>query len=241
VTARQLERHDAKSRDKVAKSESVDWAMARTIIFVSGRTTRHLLTAGAFALLALPAYAQNSLPLDRIPPSGQSWHIERATDLPAPFVAALLRADCRQDDTILFTFPIELFRPSASSRPMMIVPCAGITLSGRAFLLDQDPRAEPQPLAFPMMAFPGRVSASETPGLLSWNPAAKVLVAVQGNDECDGVVARHTYRHDERRGGDNLNGFGLAKVERAKLGCFGARENWEVVWEASPPPPASPR
>jgi len=88
-----------------------------------------------------------------------------------------------------------------------------------------------------MMALPGRVSASETPGLLSWNPNARMLVAVQGNDECDGVVARHTYRHDGRRSGDDLNGFALAKVERAKLGCFGARENWETVWEAQRAPP----
>ena len=174
--------------------------------------------------------------LSRIPPNGASLRIDRAADLPATFVAALRRADCRQDDTMLFTFPIELFRPSAAARPMMIVPCSGIALSGRAFVFDPASPDEPYPLLFPMMALPGRITASETPGLLSWNPQTKVLVALQGNDTCDGVVARHTYRYDDRRGGDDLNGFALAKVERAKLGCFGARENWETVWEAQWPP-----
>ena len=197
-----------------------------------GRTSILIRYATIAATLAVCILATQAQPLlDRIPPNGQSLRVDRSGDLPATFVAAFRRADCRQDDAMLFTFPIELFRPSASSRPMMIAPCAGIVLSGRAFLLDQDRRAEPQPLTFPMMALPGRVSASETPGLLSWSPQAKTLVAIKGNDECDGVVARHTYRHDERRGGDDLNGFALAKVERAKLGCFGARENWEIVWE----------
>jgi hypothetical protein len=190
----------------------------------------HLVLVGAFLCLLLTAHAQPVL--DRIPPKGSSLRIDRSGDLPATFVTAFKRADCRQDDTMLFTFPIELFRPTPGSRPMMIVPCAGTVLSGRAFLLGEGPRAEPQPMSLPMMALPGRVSASETPGLLSWTPSSRTLVAITGNDECDGAVARHTYRHDERRGGDDLNGFALAKVERAKLGCFGARENWEVMWEA---------
>jgi hypothetical protein len=146
------------------------------------------------------------------------------------------RVDCRQDEAMLLAFPIELFRPAAGSSAMAIVPCAGAVLHGRAFLLDRDGHGEPQPLTFPVMAFPGRVNASETPGVLSWNPRTRALVALQGNNECDGVVARHTYRHDDRRGGDGLNGFALAKVERGKLGCFGAGENWQVIWEATAVP-----
>jgi hypothetical protein len=188
----------------------------------------------ALAIFAFMAHAQPLI--DRIPSSG-TLRIDRSGDLPATFAAAFKRTDCRQDDTMLFTFPIELFRPSAGSLPMMIVPCSGLALHGRAFLIDPGSPNEPRPMTFPMMALPGRVSASETPGLLSWNPSARTLVAVQGNDECDGVVARHTYRHDDRRSGDDLNGFALAKVERAKLGCFGARENWETVWEAQWAPP----
>ena len=196
---------------------------------------RHATIAATLAVCVLAAHAQPLL--ERIPPNGQSLRVDRSGDLPATFAAAFKRADCRHDDAMLFTFPIELFRPGAGSRPMMIVPCAGIVLSGRAFLLDQNLRAEPQPLTFPMMALPGRVNPSEMPGLLSWSPQAKILVAVKGNDECDGVVARHTYRHDDRRSGGDLNGFALAKVERAKLGCFGARENRETIWEAQWAPP----
>jgi hypothetical protein len=203
--------------------------VARTSLMIRHATIAAVLT---LAMFPLPAQAQPTSLLDRIPPNGQALRIDRSEILPAAIVAAFKRADCRQDDTMLFTFPIELFRPSTSSRPTMIVPCNGLALYGRAFVFDPGSPNEPRPLVFPMMAFPGRVSASETPGFLSWNPNARTLVAVQGNDECDGVVARHTYRHDESRAGDDLNGFALAKVERAKLGCFGARENWEIVWEA---------
>jgi hypothetical protein len=111
---------------------------------------------------------------------------------------------------------------------MAIVPCAGVILHGRAFLFDRGLNEEPRPMALPVMPFAGRVTNSEAPGLLTWNPQTRTLVALQGNDECDGVVARHTYRHGSGR---DLNGFALAKVERGKLGC-GDSENWQVVWEA---------
>src|SRR4051794_6935556 len=96
---------------------------------------RHAAIVATLAVYILAAHAQQPL-LDRIPPNGQSLRVDRSGDLPATFVAALKRTDCRHDDTMLFTFPIELFRPGAGSRPMMIVPCTGNVLSGRAFLLD---------------------------------------------------------------------------------------------------------
>ena len=120
---------------------------------------------------------------------------------------------------------------------MAIVPCVGIVHYGRAFLFERDLRSAPRPLAFPVMAIAGQVSASETPGLMSWSPSARTLFALQGNDVCDGVIARHTYRHDGRSGspggpgGGDLNGFALTKVERGRLGCGGAGENWQVIWE----------
>jgi hypothetical protein len=187
----------------------------------------------ALAFIVMTARAQDGV--DRIPPDGQPWRIERTADVPAQLAAALKQADCRQDQAMLSMFPIELFRPSAGANPMAIAPCAGTAatgrvLSGRAFLLDSG--GEPHSLVFPVMAFPGRVNASELPGVLTWTPRSQTLLALQGNDECDGVVTRHTYRHDPRHAGDDLNGFALAKVERGKLGC-GDGENWQVVWEAS--------
>ena len=187
------------------------------------------LLAAAGALVVIAARAQD--PVDRIPPDGQPWRIERAADIPPQLRAALKRADCLQSEAMLATFPIELFRPAAGSSPMAIVPCVGLILYGRAFLFDRDARGEPRPLAFPVMALPGRASQSETPGFLTWNQSTRTLVALHGNDVCDGTMTRHTYRHDPRRDGDDLNGFALAKVERGKLGC-GAGENWQVVWEA---------
>src|SRR5215467_4286990 len=185
------------------------------------------LPLSAFALLALPLTAQaQDL---RIPPDGQPWRIERAADVPPALAAALEQTECRQSDAMLVTFPIELFRP-AGALVMAIAPCSGVTLYGRAFVLD-DTLAAPRALAFPVMPFPGRVSASEMPGVLAWNLFARTLVALQGNDVCEGTVTRHTYRHDPRHGGDDLNGFALVKVERGKLGCNGASENWQVVWE----------
>jgi len=187
-----------------------------------------LLTSalGALAFLASAAQAQDP----RIPSDGQPWRIERAADVPPALATALKQADCRQSDAMLVTFPIELFRP-AGSRVMAIAPCSGITLYGRAFVFDGDTLAAPRALAFPVMPFPGRVNASEMPGVLAWNPFATTLVALQGNDVCEGTVTRHTYRHDPRHGGDDLNGFALVKVERGKLGCNGASENWQVIWE----------
>lgn len=188
-----------------------------------------LLMPAAGVLLALAAHAQDA---DRVPPDGQTWRIERVADIPPRLLAAMQQADCRQADATLLVFPIDIFRPAPGYRPMAIVPCSGIVLYGRAFLLDPEPR----PLAFPVMAFAGRLSTTEMPGLLTWNPIGRTLVAFQGNDVCEGVVARHTYRHDGR-GGD-LNGFALAKVERGKLGC-GAGENWQVIWQTDAP--AAPR
>ena len=187
-----------------------------------------LLTSALGALAFLASAAQAHDP--RIPSDGQPWRIERAADVPAALASALKQTDCRQSDAMLLTFPIELFRP-AGSRMMAIAPCSGITLYGRAFMFDGDTLAAPHALAFPVMPFPGRVNASEMPGVLAWNPSAKTLVALQGNDVCEGTVTRHTYRHDPRHGGDDLNGFALVKVERGKLGCNGASENWQVIWE----------
>jgi len=189
-------------------------------------THRSSLLLSAFGLLALLASAAQAQD-PRIPPDGQPWRIDRAADVPPALAATLKQAECRQTDAMLVTFPIELFRP-AGSRVMAIAPCSGITLYGRAFTFEL---GTPRALAFPVMPFPGRVNASETPGVLAWNPFAKTLVALQGNDVCEGTVTRHTYRHDERHGGDDLNGFALVKVERGKLGCNGASENWQVMWE----------
>jgi hypothetical protein len=186
------------------------------------------LAISALGLLAClqAAHAQDSA--DRIPPDGQPWRIERLAEVPPALAAALKQAGCQQSEAMMVTFPIELFRPT-DARPMAIAPCSGWRLLGRAYAFERD--GTPRALAFPVMPFPGRVDASEQPGVLAWNPYAKTLTALEGNDVCEGTVTRHTYRYDERHAGDDLNGFALVKVERGKLGCNGASENWQVMWE----------
>jgi hypothetical protein len=186
------------------------------------------LALSVLGLLAFLQAAHAQVPLDRIPADGQSWRIERFADVPPALAAALKQADCRQSEAMMVTFPIELFRP-AGGQPMAIVPCSGWTLFGRAYVFERD--GSLRALAFPVMPFPGRVNASEQSGVLAWSPYAKTLTALESNDVCEGTVTRHTYRYDERHGGDDLNGFALVKVERGKLGCNGASENWQVMWE----------
>jgi hypothetical protein len=192
----------------------------------------------ALALLALAAHAQSPAPADPIPPDGQPWRIERSADIPPPLASALSKSNCRQSEATLATFPIEIFRPAAGASAVAIAPCVGIVLYGRAFLFERDLAREPRPIVLPVMAIAGQVSASETPGAMSWSPPTKTLVALQGNDVCDGVIARHTYRHDGRAGGrggadgpGGSGGFALIKVERGRLGCGGAGESWQVIWE----------
>src|SRR5262249_34230619 len=81
---------------------------------VSKRAT---IAAGmVLGLFAVPAHAQSP----SLPPDGQSLNIERSADIPPPLLAAMRKAECRQDDALLLAFPIELFRPSPASSPMAI-------------------------------------------------------------------------------------------------------------------------
>lgn len=173
----------------------------------------------AAALFVLAARAQELPP---IPDNGQPLLIARLADIPAMLLPAIQRSGCRLGETMLATFPIHIFRPAAGSRPMATVPCAGLVLHGRAFLLD----GAAEPMSFPVLAFADRLNETETPGLFFWDAQTKTLTALQSNDVCEGTVMRHTYRH----GGGAFNGFALTKVERGRLGC-GFGENWQVIWE----------
>jgi hypothetical protein len=179
--------------------------------------TRAAIVISALALAALPARAQDA----PIPDSGQPLRIERIADIPEPLRQAIDRSGCRLGEVTLSTFAILIFRPAAGVPPIATVPCEGLVLHGRAFLLDGTA------LSFPVLVFGDRLSETETPGFFSWDARAKTLTALQGNDECEGTVMRHTYRHD----GGASGGFALIKSERGRLGC-GFGENWVVVWEA---------
>src|SRR5262249_7411148 len=70
----------------------------------------HRLTHLAARTLGLLAFLQASHaqdPLERIPPDGQPWRIERFADVPPALAAALKQADCRQSEAMMLTFPTE--------------------------------------------------------------------------------------------------------------------------------------
>jgi hypothetical protein len=161
-----------------------------------------------------------------IPDNGMPLRIERMEDMPPKLAAALERENCELNDAMLLAFQVEIFRPSPVAKLIAIVPCSGVVLYGRAFLFDGGVYSEPRPIAFAVMALPGRTVRTDSPGRLTWNPLTRLLVSVESNDVCEGTVTRHTWR----QGVGAPNGFTLIKVERGRSGC-GAGENWRVVWE----------
>jgi hypothetical protein len=165
-------------------------------------------------------------PLQIIPDNGMPLRIERMEDMPPKLAAALERENCQLNDAMLSTFRVEIFRPSPVAKLIAIVPCSGVVIYGRAYQFDGGVSSEPRPIAFAVMALPGRIIRTDSPGLLTWNPLTMLLISVEGNDVCEGTVTRHTWR----QGVGAPNGFRLIKVERGRSGC-GAGENWRVVWE----------
>ena len=194
------------------------WIGAPHVRYARRMNRSALAALAALVLSAGGIHAQAPLP---IPDDGRPVQIVRAGDIPPALREAIGRSGCTFGEVTLATFAILLFRPAPDAPPMAIVPCEGTVLHSRAFLLDGTA------LSFPVLVFAERLSEIETPGFFLWDARTKTLTALQGNDECDGTVMRHTYRH----GGGPSGRFVLTKVERGRLGC-GFGENWVVVWEA---------
>jgi hypothetical protein len=192
------------------------------------RAGRVLLVCLALTTGLGEAIAQSppGVPLHMIPDNSTTLRIERMEDIPPKLAAALERQNCQLNDAMMVAFRVEIFRPSPVAKLIAIAPCSGAVLHGRAFLLDGDIDSEPRPITFAMMALPGRTIRTDSPGLLTWNPLNRLLVSLEGNDVCEGMVTRHTWR----QGVGAPNGFTLVKVERGRSSC-GAGENWQVMWE----------
>jgi hypothetical protein len=167
-------------------------------------------------------------PLQIIPDNGTPLRIERMEDIPPKLAAALERENCQINDAMLVAFQVEIFRPSPVAKLIATVPCSGVVLHGRAFLFEGDVYSEPRPITFAVMALPGRIIRTDSPGLLTWNPLTRLLVSIESNEVCEGTVTRHTWR----QGVGAPNGFTLIRVERGRSGC-GAGENWQIMWERS--------
>jgi hypothetical protein len=189
---------------------------------------RGLLTCLALTAGLGQALAQSPprAPLQIIPDNGMTLRIERMEEVPPKLAAALERAECRLDDATLLAFQVEIFRPSPVAKLIALAPCRGDVLHGRAFLFDAGLDSDLRPITFAMMALPGRTVRTDSPGLLTWNPLTRLLVSIESNDVCEGMVTRHTWR----QGVGAPNGFTLIRVERGRSGC-GAGENWQVMWE----------
>jgi hypothetical protein len=190
--------------------------------------------AMAFAAwLAMPtsAVAQTERNFDpiRTLPDGQITRIERIEDIPRQLARAAKR-HCRLDESQLRELSIAVFRPAANARVLALVPCGTIIWYHMAFVF-QRVQNEPDVLGFSVVDAAGGFTVSERPGVMTWDPSTKTLVARGGNDMCTASVARHTYRYAPSQ--DAM--FTLIRVERGQA-CRGDDAEWTVVWEAQPWP-----
>jgi hypothetical protein len=167
----------------------------------------------------------------RVPANGEPLQIRRIADIPRHLRTAIDRAECPLLASILATTPAVIFQPSPAHRLMAIVPCNALITYSLVFLFDRTAEAEPRLVMLPVMSPAGGFSAADTPGLITWDAAAKTLTAVAENDYCNVRETRHTYRH----GQGGLNGFALVKVEHRMQLCD-TEAPWQVVWEAQPWP-----
>jgi hypothetical protein len=164
----------------------------------------------------------------QVPSGGRPLTIARSGEIPRQLNAAILRAQCKLSDSLLARRPVLIFRPADGYRVMALVPCQAITLYSRAFAFERSVESEPVPMVFPVVALSGGISASQLPGLMSWDPQSKTLLASRGNNVCPARGIRHTYR----QGGGELNGFALIRVEHRELRCSAPETDWQTLWQA---------
>jgi hypothetical protein len=178
--------------------------------------------------LSTPVLAQKDLrptPI-HVPSDGEPLKIEHIEDIPPQIVRAA-QGYCQLEDSMLRDIPAVIFRPSAGSRAIAILPCKSVVGYSVAFIIDR--RNEPTLATFPVGSPTGGITTSERPGSMTWDPSTKTISARAGTDLCSNPIARYTYRHDDT----GYNGFSLTKIERSKKGC-GWSDEWTTIWEAKP-------
>jgi hypothetical protein len=190
----------------------------------------------AACCLAAPTSAQAQVTPARefdaiqIPSGGRPLVIERTSEIPRQLNAAIGRTPCSVAEDALKDTPVLIFRPADGLRVMALVPCRAIVFYSRAFMFDRSIEGEPALMSFPVFAASGGFSASDSPGLMSWDADSKTLTAWRGTDYCPAREMRHTYR----QGLGELNGFALVKVESREARCGLPEAEWKVVWQAPP-------
>jgi hypothetical protein len=178
------------------------------------------------AVGSVPATAEHD-PI-QVPSGGRPLIVTRADTVPRQLKAAIERTTCRITEPLIAKYPVLIFRPADGRRLMAVVPCFGTTPDSRAFLFDRSVELEPSPMTFPVVALSGGFSASNQPGLMSWEAQTMTLTAWRGSDQCPAREMRHTYR----QGSGELNGFALSRVEHRRLRCTTPESEWQTLWQS---------
>jgi len=186
--------------------------------------------APAFKALQSPpssVVGNSSGDLIQVPSGGRPLVIARLDSIPRQLRTAIERIKCSTTEVLLAKFPVLIFRPADGRLLMAVVPCFGSVLDSRAFLFEHSVEQEPTLMTFPVLAPTGGISASNRPGLMSWEPQSQTLIAWRGSDRCPAREIRHTYR----QGGAELNGFALSRIEHRQLRCATPEADWQMLWQ----------
>jgi hypothetical protein len=154
--------------------------------------------------------------------------VARFDAIPRQLRTAIERDKCNVTETLMAKYPVLIFRPADGRRVMAVVPCFQLTPDSRAFLFDRSVEHEPTPMTFPVVAPTGGISASNRPGLMTWEPQTMTLTAWRGSDTCPARELRHVYR----QGGGELNGFALSRIEHRQLRCTVPEADWQLLWQS---------
>ena len=185
-----------------------------------------------FNMEAPPSAADAPAPTDfdpiQVPSGGRPLMVARFDAIPRQLRTAIERDKCNVTETLMAKYPVLIFRPADGRRVMAVVPCFQLTPDSRAFLFDRSVEHEPTPMTFPVVAPTGGISASNRPGLMTWEPQTMTLTAWRGSDTCPARELRHVYR----QGGGELNGFALSRIEHRQLRCTAPEADWQLLWQA---------
>ncbi len=163
----------------------------------------------------------------QVPSGGRPLVVGRLAAIPRQLKAAIDRANCTLTEALAAQYPVMIFRPADGRRLMAVVPCFDVVPGSRAFLFDRSVEQEPS-MAFPIVAPTGGFSASQQPGLMTWEALTRTLTAWRGSDQCPAREVRHVYR----QGSGELNGFALSKVEHRRLRCTTPEADWLTLWQS---------
>jgi hypothetical protein len=215
-------------RDGRGKLAVAAFAIAMSIAAAAAQdvTPPGLLPDEPAAAIAAPSAVEHDS--IQVPSGGRPLVVARLAAIPRQLKAAIDRANCPLTEALAAQYPVLIFRPADGRRLMAVVPCFDVVPGSRAFLFDRSVEQEPSPMTFPIVAPTGGFSASQQPGLMTWESLTRTLTAWRGSDQCPAREVRHVYR----QGSGELNGFALSKVEHRRLRCTTPEADWLTLWQS---------